>query len=140
MRVFTSEQENELWDRWRAGDSSRLIARTLRTSAATVRSCLAAHGGVRPTARRRSARHLTPAEREEISRGIAAGFSGRAIAARIHRPASTVSREIIRNGGRAGYRAGSADSAAWERARRPKPSRLASHAELLKRPEFVGDS
>ena len=129
--MFTDEQENELWVRWKDGESSRLIARSLRTSAATVRSYLAVHGGVRPSARRRSGRHLTITEREEISRGIAAGLSGRAIAAQLGRPASTVSREINRNGGRVGYRAALADSAAWERARRPKLSRLASHAELL---------
>lgn len=129
--MFTDEQENELWVRWKNGESSRLIARSLRTSAATVRSHLAAHGGVRPSLRRRSGRHMTAAEREEISRGIAAGLSGRAIAAQIGRPASTVSREIKRNGGRVAYRAALADTAAWERARRPKLSRLASHAELL---------
>ncbi|WGW12579.1 IS30 family transposase [Saxibacter everestensis] len=45
---------------------------------------------------------------------------------------STVSREIARNGGRAAYRATSADRAAWERARRPKASRLESRPELLR--------
>jgi IS30 family transposase len=71
------------------------------------------------------------AEREEVSRGITAGLSSRAIAARIGRSASTVSREIARNGGRERYRATVADNAAWERARRPKPSRLSSNPALL---------
>jgi IS30 family transposase len=65
------------------------------------------------------------------SRGIAAGLSARAIAALLGRPPSTVSREISRNGGRDAYRAAAADLAAWDRARRPKVSRLASHPELL---------
>ena len=50
--------------------------------------------------RRRRRCALTPAEREEISRGLAAGESLRAIAARLSRPASTVCREVNRNGGR----------------------------------------
>jgi len=34
---FTSEQEDELWERWRRGEPSRLIARALWTSPSTVR-------------------------------------------------------------------------------------------------------
>jgi IS30 family transposase len=65
-----------------------------------------------------------------VSRGIAARLSSRAIAARIGHSPPTASREIARNGGRRRYRAAVADDAAWERARRPKPSRLASCPEL----------
>jgi IS30 family transposase len=127
---FTAEQGDDLWDRWRRGDSSRLIARTLRCQPATVCAFVAKTGGVRPAPPRRSERHLTAAEREEVSRGIAAGLSARGIAALLGRSPSTVSREIARNGGRAAYRAAPADSAAWERARRPKTSCLASNAAL----------
>ena len=52
-----------------------------------------------PPARRRSRLALTMAEREEISRGIVEGQSVRAIARMLARAASTVSREINRNGG-----------------------------------------
>jgi IS30 family transposase len=45
------------------------------------------------------------------------------------RSLSTVSREIRRNGGCSAYRASEADTCAWERALRPKPCRLARHAE-----------
>jgi IS30 family transposase len=69
-------------------------------------------------------------EREEISRGIAAGRSIRHIAASLGRAPSTVSRELTRHGGRSAYRAAEADASAWERALRPKPCRLASHPEL----------
>jgi len=58
-------------------------------------------------------------------------LSARAIAALIGRSASTVSREIARNGGRDAYRAAAAEAAAWDRGRRPKPSRLASNPALL---------
>jgi len=71
-----------------------------------------------------------PGEREEISRGIAAGLSGRVIADRLGRSSSTVSREIDRNGGRDAYRAVHADAAAYDRARRPKPSKLATNPAL----------
>jgi Helix-turn-helix domain len=87
------------------GESSRLIGRALRCHPSSVRAFLARSGGVRPTPRRRSVRHLTATEREEVSRGIAAGLSARAIAALIGRSASTVSREIARSGGRDAYRA-----------------------------------
>ncbi len=51
----------------------------------------------------------------------------RVIATRLRRCASTVSREIERNGGRRNYRATKADERAWERARRPKRCLLATN-------------
>jgi IS30 family transposase len=54
----------------------------------------------------------------------------RRIAQGLGRSPSTVSREIRRNGGCGAYRASEADRRAWERALRPKPCRLAHHAEL----------
>ncbi|WP_395245057.1 IS30 family transposase [Agromyces sp. MMS24-K17] len=129
--AFSSIQENELWRRWRAGDSTRLIARSLGCSPRTVHAYLGRTGGVRPPKRRRSESHLTVLEREDVSRGIAAGLSARAIAARLHRAPSTISREIHRNGGREAYRAVTADEAAMHRARRPKTTRLAADPVLL---------
>jgi IS30 family transposase len=73
---------------------------------------------------------LTLADREEISRGLAAGESIRGISARIGRAPSTVSREVAGNGGRRGYRAMRADRQAWSRASRPKPCKLARHPAL----------
>ncbi len=129
--ALLAEQEQVLWERWREGDSSRLIGRTIGASPDAVRRFLAKTGGVQPSPRRRSRLHLSAADREEISRGIAAGLSARAIASRLGRSPSSISREIARNGGRDGYRAHAADAAAWERARRPRPSRLASSPGLL---------
>ena len=91
---------------------------------------VAPRGGIAPVPRRRRADHVRTAEREEISRGIAAGLSARSIAARIDRSPSTVSREVARNGGRLAYRAVLADSAAFARARRPKSSKLATNPQL----------
>lgn len=51
---------------------------------------------------------LSDSDREEISRGLVAGDTFSAIAQRLGRPTSTVSREVDRNGGISGYRAFSA--------------------------------
>jgi IS30 family transposase len=67
---------------------------------------------------------LLPVDREEISRGLAAGLSCRAIAARMGRDHSVVSREVARNRGRQGYRGERAQVATRKRARRPKPRKL----------------
>ena len=63
---------------------------------------------------------------------MVAGQSIRAIAARLERAPSTISREIKRNGGRAGYRAAVADQAAWDRAHRPKRCKLAENRALAR--------
>ena len=68
-------------------------------------------------------------DREEISRGLAYGHSYAAIARGMGRSVSTISREVAANGGRGGYRAAVAHRRAFERARRPKATRL-SHPRL----------
>jgi IS30 family transposase len=70
------------------------------------------------------------AEREEISRGVAAGESCRQLAVRLGRAPSTVSRELARNGGRTHYRAQAADTAAFRRAQRPKATKLVLEPRL----------
>ncbi len=127
---YTEEQKALMWDRWQKGDSIREIAQLFDRHHSSVRGIFARCGGMRPPIQRRSARSLTLAEREEISRGIASRRSLRSIALRLGRAPSTVSREIQRNGGRHGYRASRADAAAWERARRPKICKLARHRAL----------
>lgn len=129
---YTEEQKSLMWDRWQRGDSIREIARLFDRQHSSVQGIFQRSGGIRPTLRRRSARSLTLAEREEISRGIASGRSLRAIALRVGRAPSTISRELNRNGGISGYRAHAADQAAWERARRPKRCKLAQHRALAR--------
>ena len=130
MVRFTEAERSVVWDRWQAGDANRLIGRDLGRSAGSIRAFVESWGGVRPQPRRRSARHLSFREREEISRGVAAGDSLRMVATRLGRSPSTISRELARNGGRLNYRAHHADRTAWRRARRPKPSKLAENHEL----------
>jgi IS30 family transposase len=96
-----------------------------------VRKFLLQSGGIRLPASTRSERHLSTADREEISRGIATGHSATVIAAGLGRAASTVSREIRRNGGREQYRAVIADQRALLLAKRPKPQRLDTNLMLL---------
>ncbi|MGQ0662739.1 MAG: helix-turn-helix domain-containing protein [Pseudomonadota bacterium] len=61
---------------------------------------------------------------------MAAGLGVNEIARRLRRAASTVSREIRRNGGRHCYRAAQAEAGAWERARRPQKCLLARRPRL----------
>ncbi|HEV8527820.1 MAG TPA: helix-turn-helix domain-containing protein, partial [Actinomycetes bacterium] len=133
MRAYglSVEQQDEVWQRWRAGEALRSVARELGAPVQHVRRYVAQTGGVRPRPAARSARHLLLAEREEVSRGLAAGWSLRRIAAQLGRPHSTLSREVARNGGREAYRAHDADAAAYERARRPKAGKLWCRPELL---------
>jgi len=85
---------------------------------------------MQPKQRRRSRLALSLAEREDISRSVVAGDSIRAIANRLGRAASTISRELKRNGGRQGYRANNADELVWERTRRLQVCKLVRNRAL----------
>ncbi len=122
---LSDDQKIELWRRWKDGQNLSEIGLALCRHAGSIHGVLSARGGIAPAARRRSAFALTLAEREEISRGLVAGQSIRSLAASLGRSASTVSREIARNGGAKIYRASEAEEAAWKRALRPKMCRLA---------------
>jgi len=130
---YTAVQKAEMWDRWQRGESLRSIGRAFDRPSSSIFGQLAPTGGIRPPPRRRARVALTLAEREEISRGVVAGDSIRAIARLLRRSPSTVSREINRNGGRRDYRASHADQAAWHRACRPKPCKLVTHRALARR-------
>ncbi len=127
---LSEQQRNEMWSRWKAGQSLHEIGRVFGKDHVSIQFMLAQHGGIAPAARRRSPRTLALAEREEISRGIASGGSIREIAKDLKRAVSTVSREVARHGGRPLYRASDADQKAWESALRPKRCLLALHVKL----------
>jgi hypothetical protein len=63
--------KQELWERWRAGESISDIARVIQKPPGSIHGILEATGGISPPQRRRRRCALTPAEREEISRGLA---------------------------------------------------------------------
>ena len=123
-------QAEALWALWRAGETTDGIAAALAAPATTVYSVVRRHGGIPPQPRRRAPQALSLAEREEISRGLAAGETLRAVARQLGRAPSTISREIRRHGGEAQYRAAHADAEAWQAGRRPKRCRLAGARRL----------
>ena len=129
---YTDAQKALMWERWKQGWTLHQIAQLFDRAHTSVQGILSRTGGFRPPPRSRSKIALTLAEREEISRAVAEGQSVRSIAARLDRAASTVSREIKRNGGRANYRAAEADDAAWDRALRPKVCKLTEDRALAR--------
>jgi IS30 family transposase len=129
-RGYSAAEKTEMWDRWQRGESLTAIGRAFGKASSSVYFQIAPYGGIRPAPRRRSRLALTPWEREEISRGIAAHESVRSIAKLLGRSPSTVSREISRNGGYDRYSAPTAEDAAWARTRRPKRCKLASSPRL----------
>jgi IS30 family transposase len=124
------EQQREIWTRWKSGECTADIARSLAVSRDPVRHILVSSGGIAPEMRRRSGRQLSFEEREAISRGLAARRSMREISQSLGRCPSTISREVHRNGGARSYRAAAAEAHAWERACRPKPCLLAGNERL----------
>jgi IS30 family transposase len=124
-RPLTEQDKVEIWDLVMAGGTHSRVGRQVGRHTSVVHELVVATGGVRPRARTRAADRLSVAEREDIAAGVAAGLSIRAIASSLGRAPSTVSRELGRNGGRQSYRPSRAEQAAWDRARRPKPCKLA---------------
>jgi IS30 family transposase len=124
MARFSAEDRETIWEMREAGVPVKRIAKHLGRQNSSLRMFIADHGGTRPTARERSELHLSLEEREEISRGLAAGLSIRAIAADLERSPSTVCREVNANGGRRKYRAMPADRGAQKRALRPRRAKL----------------
>ena len=128
--TVTNAQREELWRRYKAGETILGIGRALGQRTTNLYRVLQAAGGIAPAQRSRSPRVLGFGEREEISRGIAAGDTFRAIARSLNRAVSTISQEVARHGGPGHYRAAQADWAAWESARRPKMCLLAMNRDL----------
>ena len=129
---YTDKQKSEMWDRWQRGESLSSIGRRFNRASSSIFPHLALTGGIRPPERTRSGRVLSLAEREEISRGLAANRSLRAIARSLSRAPSTISREVRRNGGRRAYRAALSDQRAWDCARRPKACKLSFNEPLCR--------
>ncbi|HEY3686192.1 MAG TPA: helix-turn-helix domain-containing protein [Streptosporangiaceae bacterium] len=65
---------------------------------------------------------LTQQERQQIALGLADGLAYAEIARRVDRPTSTITREVMRNGGPTAYRADLAHRATERRTRRRRPA------------------
>jgi len=72
--MFAAAESAEVWDRWQRGGGLNFIGRVFDWSSGVFQH-LKPHGGIWPVARRRSRRMLSLADREKISRGVAAGAS-----------------------------------------------------------------
>jgi len=130
---YTAAQRAEIWDRWQKGESLNAIGRVFDRPSSSIFGQLSPTGGIRPPERKRSRLALTLAEREEISRGIVRGLSLREIARELGRSPSAISREVSLNGCAESYRANDAEQVALDRAKRPKPCKLAGNKLLRKR-------
>jgi hypothetical protein len=75
--TITAAQREEFWRRYKAGESVLGIIGALGQRRANIHRVLEASGGIAPMPRSRSPRVLRFGEREEISRGLAAGDSFR---------------------------------------------------------------
>ena len=101
---YPSAQKQEIWDRWKKGESLNSIGRLFDRPSSSIFNILAPTGGIRPPIR--------------------------SIVKYLNRSPSTISREIKRNGGYDNYRATQADLSAWDRAHRPKRCKLACNRPL----------
>jgi IS30 family transposase len=127
------EVERRFWRSVAAGLSTRAAAAAAGVSHTKGKRWFAQAGGMAPVSLDEPrGRYLSMAEREEIA-VLRGRVSLREIARRLGRAPSTVSRELALGAptGRPDrYRASSAQAQADERARRPKPARLAEHDRL----------
>ena len=121
----TNAERLEIRRRYAAGEFRYVSARAVGRSEDWVSEVLRNAGGLKPRVDGRSPLRLSPADREEISRGLRAGESCRAIARRLRRAPSTVTREVRANRGRNGYRAWRAELRRDRQARRPRTAKLA---------------
>lgn len=99
------ERKQELWDRWRAGESISQISVALAKPPGSVFTILRHYGGIAAALHKRRSEFLSLAEREEISRGLASSKSLRQMAHALNRAPSSISREVKRNKGARHYRA-----------------------------------
>jgi transposase, IS30 family len=127
-RKLPPERVREVLDHLAGGMSLSQVSRTCGVSLGFVHGLHHKMGGVyRPPGTTYSARYLDREERYEIARLREAGLSMRQVAVRTGRSPSTISRELARNADprTRAYQPERAHWLAWERQRRPKPSKLA---------------
>ena len=134
-RRLTAQNRREIYRLAMRGMSCRQIGAELGRSFSLVAYVLAPFGGViRGSLLVEPAGHkLSLADRAEIFAGLRERASLTVIAQRIGFSVATVSREIGGVGGRDRYRPVAAHERACARARRPKPSKLASNPALCTR-------
>jgi IS30 family transposase len=120
----------EILRRVRGGERFASVAGDVGVSIQTITRAVRQAGGMSSRWKDRSPFNLSAGEREEISRALSEGLGVSAIALRLGRHKSTISRELQRNGGAEVYRAWRADRRACAQARRPKPRVLEENGAL----------
>jgi transposase, IS30 family len=141
-RRFPPERVRAVVDLLAGGLNPEEAARAAGVSRTYAYNVHRSIGGVcRPPGVTYSARYLDREERYELARLRELGYSMRAAAARLGRSPSTVSRELARNAvpRAGGYQPERAHRLAWERQRRPKPSRLSLDPVLRARVQQMLD-
>lgn len=118
-----------------AGLKLREVGTLYNVTVDTLRREFGSVRRMRASVQPRSPLRLSAREREEISIRLREGQSARAIATKLGRAPSTISREVARTGGRYAYRAWRAESLSFKRARRPKALKLVAHPRLRKEVE-----
>ncbi len=98
-QTFTHEEKELVFNLWKQGTGFSDIGKVLKAAPGTVFTALRETGGIKPIPRKRNAKHLTLAEREEIRVALSAKMSLRAIARMLNRSPSTISREVANNRG-----------------------------------------
>jgi IS30 family transposase len=133
-RHLDPERKRAAWDGLAAGLGPMEVSRRTGVSKSLLYRWHHSVGGVYrpPAAPCYSPRYLDREERYEIARLSGQGLGVRAIARALGRPPSTVSRELARNRDpRTGsYQPERAHRLAWDRQRRPRPTRLAGSPRL----------
>jgi len=140
-RGVVSGDREVVWDEIRRlvarGEDVLAVAQATGVVVRTVYRVIAKAGGMPCRRVDQPAGRLSLEDREEISRGVVAGETNRAIAARVGCHPSTVGREFDRGGGREQYRAFHAEQLAVQRRRRPKPCKLELNGPLAAAVEMM---
>src|SRR5512141_3186351 len=126
-RVDRAQIERLIW----GGETFATAGAVVGCSTKSMQRYLALSGGLKRRGKGRPALRRSLADRAELSRGLVAGDSLRAIAKRLGRAPSTISREVAWTG-RHRYRAWRAASEAIGRGQRPKPAKLAVDSRLCR--------
>lgn len=131
---ITPEKRRQIYRLAAEGKSQDQIAAAVDVSQSAVSLKLLSLGGViRKELWEPGGNHLSVDDRIEIRVGLERHDTYTAIATRLGRHKSTVSREVTANGGRRDYRPMTAHRRAQDRARRPKLTKLATNPQLCSR-------
>jgi transposase, IS30 family len=141
VKRMLPEVQQQMWETYRQTGDLGAAAAAIGVERTTVRNWVRQQGGLRPRrgrpARSGSAGRLSYQDRVHLEVGLAHGESLRAVAARLGRAPSTMSREFLRHRRRDGtYSASHAQRLAWQDAARPQPLKLGVgtvHVELRRR-------